>query len=123
MDQLKKRFETLRNDLDEAVKRADAAEAKNKKLEQTLLEKEQALEIATRTVSRLEEETEKFSKTAKTAGDTQRNMDVRVEEADRTIKRLEQERDKFETKYEESKAALAASKKELEELVRSLDGL
>ncbi|KAH9935914.1 tropomyosin [Epithele typhae] len=161
MEKIKERLQTLRTEVDNAVARAEEAEAKNKRLEQMLLEKDQditslqhkvsvaetdlekaeskladlkhaqedgetsktANEGLQRKIQLLEEELDAADKNLKEAMDKLRQVDVKAEHYERQVTRLEGERDAWEKKYEEAQAKYQDSKRELDELVATMEGL
>jgi len=158
MEQIKKKLANLRDEADHAVERAEVAEAKNKKLEQELLVKEQEIqslthrlgvletdaekadakitelkttalnaesghstsESLTRKIQVLEEELDTSERNAKETVEKLRQIDVKAEHFERQVQRLEQERDQWEKKYEDAQLKYQDSKKELDELVRTM---
>ncbi|KAE9399925.1 actin filament-coating protein tropomyosin [Gymnopus androsaceus JB14] len=149
-EKIKEKLNNLRLEADAAIERAEASEAKNKKLEQALLEKEQEITSLThrlavadeqleknvdnvgskttseglqRKIQLLEEELDAAEKNAKDTVEKLRQVDVKAEHFERQVQRMEQERDAWEKKYEESEAKYQASKKELDELVLQMEGL
>ncbi|PIL25009.1 hypothetical protein GSI_12897 [Ganoderma sinense ZZ0214-1] len=161
MDRIRERMQALRVEADKAVERAEEAEAKNKKYEHLLLEKEQEItslqhkisvldgdlekaetkltdlksaqedgeqsktanEGLQRKIQLLEEELDAADKNLKEAMDKLRQVDVKAEHFERQVTRLEQERDQWEKKYEEANDKYRESKRELDELVASMEGL
>ncbi|KAG8903554.1 tropomyosin [Tulasnella sp. 417] len=176
MDAIRAKLAALRTEADNAVDRAEAAEAKNKKYEQELLVKDQEIASLThklgvmegdldkaetkladlkkadadgeagrstndalsRKVALLEEELDTAEKTTKETVDKYvvpcsirnsllnnalRQVDVKAEHFERQVQRLEQERDQWEQKYEEAMGKYKQSQKELDELVRSMEGI
>jgi tropomyosin, fungi type len=65
----KKKLASLRAEADTAIERAEAAEAKNKKLEQMLLEKEQEIKSKDHRLDELERKSEETSGELKTTTD------------------------------------------------------
>ncbi|KAI0693172.1 tropomyosin [Cerioporus squamosus] len=146
MEKIKERLQSLRAEADNAVARAEEAEAKNKKYEQLLLEKDQEITSLQHKISvldadlekaegkladlksaqedakiqLLEEELDAADKNLKEAMDKLRQVDVKAEHFERQVTRLEQERDQWEKKYEEK---YRESKRELDELVATMEGL
>nr|VWO94655.1 Peptide methionine sulfoxide reductase MsrB (EC (Peptide-methionine (R)-S-oxide reductase) [Ganoderma boninense] len=154
-------MQALRAEADKAVERAEEAEAKNKKYEHLLLEKEQEItslqhkisvldgdlekaetkltdlksaqedgeqsksanEGLQRKIQLLEEELDAADKNLKDAMDKLRQVDVKAEHFERQVTRLEQERDQWEKKYEEANEKYRESKRELDDLVTSMEGL
>ncbi|KZV94604.1 hypothetical protein EXIGLDRAFT_505890 [Exidia glandulosa HHB12029] len=161
MDKIRERLAQLRQEADNAVARAEAAEAKNKKYEQDILQKDQEIlslqhklsildadlekaegklnehktlladadgsrstnENLTRKIQLLEEELDAAEKNAKETVEKLRQVDVKAEHFERQVQRLEQERDHWEKKYEEAQEKYSDSKKELDELVRNMEGI
>ncbi|KAG8987268.1 hypothetical protein FRB94_002032 [Tulasnella sp. JGI-2019a] len=74
----------------------------------------------TRKVQLLEDELDASEKHAKETVEKLRQVDVKAEHFERQVQRLEQERDQWEKKYEDAQAKYQESKKELDELVRSM---
>ncbi|KAG8949886.1 hypothetical protein FRC04_008189 [Tulasnella sp. 424] len=158
MDQIRNKLAQLRAEADAAVDRAEQAEAKNKKYEQELLQKDQEIgslthklgvmetdldkaeaklgelksaqsdsevgkstnETLTRKIQLLEEELDKAEANTKETVERLRQVDVKAEHFERQVQRLEQERDQWEKKYEDAMEKYQQSKKELDELVRSM---
>jgi len=158
MDKIKEKLAQLRHEADAAIERAETAEAKNKKYEQEVLEKDQEIaslqhklgllegeldktetklgelkhaaedgdnsrstsETLQRKVQLLEEELDASEKNVKETVEKLRQVDVKAEHFERQVQRLEQERDAWEKKYEDALAKYQESKKELDELVRSM---
>ncbi|KAJ7463911.1 hypothetical protein B0H11DRAFT_83488 [Mycena galericulata] len=79
-DRVRENLLQLRIEADHSIVRAEVAETKNKKLEQTVLEKEQEIKSLIR------------------------EMDVRAEEYKRQLHAAEQERDQWKQKYEAMEA-------------------
>ena len=161
MDKIKERLSALRGEADAAVERAEAAEAKCKKLELELLAKEQeitslqhkntiletdlekyegelsvakkaneaggntqvTMENLTRKCQLLEDELDAAEKNVKETVEKLRQVDVKAEHYERQLQKAEQERDSWEQKFEASQAALKKSQGELDELVRSMEGI
>jgi tropomyosin len=161
MERIKERLSQLRLEADNAVVRAEEAEAKIKKLEQELLTKDQDIQSLNhrltnaegqldaaedklkdaknvrdehdaskstndglqRKIQLLEEELDRAEKTQKETTERLRQVDLKAEHFERQVQTLEQERDKWEKKYEETLGMYQASKKELDELVATMDGL
>ncbi|KAI0641907.1 tropomyosin [Trametes meyenii] len=80
-------------------------------------------EALTRKIQLLEEELDAADKNLKDAMDKLRQVDVKAEHFERQVTRLEQERDSWEKKYEESQEKYHKSKRELDELVSTMEGL
>ncbi|THH12275.1 hypothetical protein EW146_g7773 [Bondarzewia mesenterica] len=129
----------LRTEADDAVARAEEAEAKNKKFDQLLLEKDQEVASLQHRLSVLEEELDSAEKNGKETVEKSRSLDVKVEHLERQLLRVEQERDEWERKYEvirrsiypllgsscsiEAQEKYRASKAELDELVKSMESI
>lgn len=158
MDQIKQKLSSLRAEADHAVTRAEDAEAKNKKFELELLQKDQEIaslthklgvleedldkaehtvaelkqstaegeagrstnEKLTRKIQLLEEELDTSEKNVKETVERLRQVDVKAEHFERQVQRLEAERDSWEKKCEDVQALYQASKKDLDDLVRSM---
>jgi len=73
-----------------------------------------------RKVALLEEELDASEKHVKETVEKLRQVDVKAEHFERQVQRLEQERDQWEKKYEEAQEKYRESKKELDELVRTM---
>jgi len=161
MDRIKDRLAQLRAEADNAVERAEVAEAENKKLQQVILEKDQEIKSLThklsvtegelekaeeklkddknirdehesskttneglqRKIQLLEEELDSAEKNLKETVERLRQMDLKAEHFERQVHTLEQERDQWEKKYEDTLSKYQESKKELDELVSSMEGL
>jgi len=76
-----------------------------------------------RKVQLLEEELDAADQNLKDNLEKLRQVDVKAEHFERQVKRLEEERDVWERKYEEAQEKYNKSKKELDELVLSMEGL
>ncbi|KAJ7742788.1 tropomyosin [Mycena metata] len=76
-----------------------------------------------RKIQLLEEELDAAEKNVKETVEKLRQVDVKAEHFERQVQRVEQERDQWEKKYEDSQAKYQASKAELDELVRTMEGL
>ncbi|KAG6828917.1 hypothetical protein H0H92_006303 [Tricholoma furcatifolium] len=137
----------LRAEADNAITRAEEAEAKNKKYEQALLEKDQEITSLQHKLSVMDGELEKAEhnlatqKTASAEGEQSkqtsdlltrkvqlleeelRQVDVRAEHFERQVQRAEQERDAWEKKYEESEAKYKQSQAALDDLEKSMQDL
>ncbi|KAJ7024829.1 tropomyosin [Mycena alexandri] len=160
-DRIRDKMSQLRAESDAATLRAEEADAKNKKLEQQLLEKDHEItslqvklehldsELAkaessiqeskadreagetskmtneglVRKIQLLEEELDAAEKNVKETVEKLRQVDVKAEHFERQVQRVEQERDMWEKKYEDSQTKYQASKAELDELVRTMEGL
>ncbi|KAG8698497.1 hypothetical protein FRC08_005878 [Ceratobasidium sp. 394] len=99
MDRIKARMEQLRVDADTASRRAEAAEAKSKKLELELLAKEQEITSLAHRNSLLEAEVEKLEaglKDAKAAGDAGASNLATADNLSRKVQLLEEELDAAE---------------------------
>ncbi|KAG8908630.1 hypothetical protein FRB99_004918 [Tulasnella sp. 403] len=77
-------------------------------------------EALTRKIQLLEEELDTSEKNVKETVEKLRQVDVKAEHFERQVQRLEQERDVWEKKYEDMQLKYQESKKELDELVRSM---
>jgi len=73
-----------------------------------------------RKVVLLEEELDTSERNAKETVEKLRQVDVKAEHFERQVQRLEQERDAWEKKYEDMQTKYQDSKKELDELVRTM---
>ncbi|KAJ6463692.1 tropomyosin [Mycena polygramma] len=160
-DRIREKMNQLRTEADAAIVRADEAEAKNKKFEQMLLEKDHEVTSLThkletleaqldkaeaiiadskldreagetskttneglvRKIQLLEEELDAAEKNVKETVEKLRQVDVKAEHFERQVQRVEQERDHWEKKYEDAEAKFRESKAELDELVRTMEGL
>ncbi|KIJ61967.1 hypothetical protein HYDPIDRAFT_30790 [Hydnomerulius pinastri MD-312] len=71
----------------------------------------------------LEEELDAAEKNVKETTEKLRQVDVKAEHFERQVQRAEQERDQWEQKYEEMQAKFRASQAELDELMKSMEGL
>jgi len=80
-------------------------------------------ENLTRKIQLLEEELDTAEKNVKETVEKLRQVDVKAEHFERQVQRLEQERDQWEKKYEDAQDKYQQSKKELDELVHSMEGL
>ncbi|KAF8518012.1 tropomyosin [Hysterangium stoloniferum] len=76
-----------------------------------------------RKIQLLEEELDNAEKNVKETVEKLRQVDVKAEHFERQVQRLEQERDQWEKKYEEAQDKYQESKKELDELLHSMEGL
>ncbi|KAG8958008.1 hypothetical protein FRC03_009546 [Tulasnella sp. 419] len=109
------------------------AEAELEKAEEKLRELKHASEegsqskstadTLTRKIQLLEEELDASEKNQKDTMEKLRQVDVKAEQYERQVVRLEQERDMWEKKYEDALEKYNQSKKELDELVLSMEGL
>ncbi|KAG9079553.1 hypothetical protein FRC06_007664, partial [Ceratobasidium sp. 370] len=105
MDRIKARMEQLRKEADDAIERADAAAAKNKKLEQDLLTKEQENTSFEHKISVLEAEVEKLEQRlqeAKAAGDQGASTRTEADNLTRKVQLLEEELDAAEKNVKET---------------------
>jgi len=73
-----------------------------------------------RKIQLLEDELDTSEKHVKETVEKLRQVDVKAEHFERQVQRLEQERDAWEKKYEDAQAKYQESKKELDELVRTM---
>ncbi|KAG8220843.1 tropomyosin like-domain-containing protein [Butyriboletus roseoflavus] len=71
----------------------------------------------------LEEELDAAEKNVKETTEKLRQVDVKAEHFERQVQRAEQERDQWEQKYEEILAKYKASQAELDELMKSMEGI
>jgi len=105
MDRIKEKLTSLRVEADNAVARAEEAEAKNKKYEQLLLEKDQEIGSLTHRLSTLDSELEKTEaklaelKSAREEGETSKTTN---EGLVRKIQLLEEELDAAEKNVKET---------------------
>jgi len=76
-----------------------------------------------RKIQLLEEELDAAEKNVKDTVEKLRQVDVKAEHFERQLHVIEQERDQWEKKYEEATEKYRASKAELDDLVRSMEGL
>jgi len=120
MDKIKQKLADLRVEADHAIERAENAEAKNKKYEQAILEKDQEIGLLNRKTQLLEDDLDKSEKNSRETVEKLRQVDVKAEQFERQVHRLEQERDQWEKKFEEAEAKFKASKAELDDLVRTM---
>nr|GAT60564.1 predicted protein [Mycena chlorophos] len=122
-DRVREKLVQLRNDVDNAIARAEDAEGKNKHLTQELLEKENEIKSLTVRLEHAEATLEENDKELKEKTAKVRDLDVRTEQAERAVAAAEAERDKWEAKYEESEKKYRDVKNELAELERQMEGL
>jgi len=71
----------------------------------------------------LEEELDAAEKNVKETTEKLRQVDVKAEHFERQVQRAEQERDQWEHKYEEMLAKYKSSQAELDELMKSMEGI
>jgi len=76
-----------------------------------------------RKISLLEEELDAAEKNVKETTEKLRQVDVKAEHFERQVQRTEQERDQWEQKYEEAIAKYKGSQNELDELMKSMEGI
>jgi len=76
-----------------------------------------------RKIQLLEEELDVAEKNVKETVEKLRQVDVKAEHFERQVQRAESERDAMEKKYEEALAKYQSSKRELDELVASMEGI
>ncbi|KAF8498728.1 hypothetical protein F5888DRAFT_1802884 [Russula emetica] len=119
----RQKLASLRAEADTAVTRAEAAEAKNKQLEQALLEREQEIKSKDHRLEVLEGNYEDASTKLKDTTEKLRRADVDAEHTERQSKRHEQERDEWEKKYEEAETKYRKAQAELQELISNMDSL
>jgi len=80
-------------------------------------------EALSRKIQLLEEELDNAEKNLKETVERLRQMDLKAEHFERKVQSLEQERDTWENKYEEAHQKYCDSKKELDDLVSSMEGM
>ncbi|KAH9066590.1 actin filament-coating protein tropomyosin [Lactarius vividus] len=100
MERIKEKLSNLRVEADTAIRRAEEAEAKNKKLEQALLERDQEIKSKDHRLDDLEKQLEHLSRVYKEASAKLHSGDIDAEHNERKLQRAEQERDAWEKKYE-----------------------
>ncbi|KAH9023236.1 actin filament-coating protein tropomyosin [Lactarius pseudohatsudake] len=123
MERIKEKLSNLRVEADTAIRRAEEAEAKNKKLEQALLERDQEIKSKDHRLDDLEKELEHISHVYKEASAKLHSGDIDAEHNERKLQRAEQERDTWEKKYEEAEKKYRKAQADLEELVVNMDNL
>ncbi|KAJ7057469.1 hypothetical protein C8F01DRAFT_769109 [Mycena amicta] len=122
-DRVREKLLQLRNEVDNAIARAEEAEAKNKALTQDVLDRDNEIKSLTVKLVDAEQRLEIAETDLKEKTDKVRNLDVRTEQAERAVQAAEAERDKWEAKYEESEKKFRTVKSDLEELERQMEGL
>jgi len=78
-------------------------------------------EALQRKIQLLEEELDNAEKNVKGTVEKLRQVDIKAEHFERQVTRTEQERDQWEKKYEDMKAKYEQSKKDLDDLVVSME--
>ncbi|KAF5316459.1 hypothetical protein D9619_006346 [Psilocybe cf. subviscida] len=104
----------------------EAAESKLAEFKTSSLDGEHSRQTAdglVRKVQLLEEELDAAEKNLKETVEKLRQVDIKAEHFERQVSRAEQERDQWEKKYEELQEKYAQSKRELDELEKSMADL
>jgi len=116
-------IQSLTHKLNRAEGELEKSEAKITEMKQVVAEGESGKttsEGLQRKVALLEEELDASEKHVKDTVEKLRQVDVKAEHFERQVQRLEQERDQWEKKYEDAQTKYQESKKELDELVRTM---
>ncbi|KAH9072220.1 actin filament-coating protein tropomyosin [Lactarius deliciosus] len=123
MERIKEKLSNLRVEADTAIRRAEEAEAKNKKLEQALLERDQEIKSKDHRLDDPRKGTRTyFARMMMIHADYTPETST-AEHNERKLQRAEQERDIWEKKYEEAEKKYRKAQADLEELVVNMDNL
>jgi len=106
-------------DLDKAEAKLSEAKHASEEGEQNKSANQELL----RKVALLEDELDAAEKNLKDCNEKLRQVDVKAEHFERQVQRIETERDEWENKYNDAVKSHDKTKKELDELAASLEGL